>query len=90
MSTKETIEQAAEHYAHNWFNMHETNNYKALRDGFIAGVEWEAERRYSEEEVVSIHQDWEVFFNKQDSFNGKDDLTFEEWLKKYKSITKQQ
>jgi phosphodiesterase/alkaline phosphatase D-like protein len=56
MSIKETIEQAAEHYAHNWFNMHETNNYKALRDGFIAGAEWEAERMYSEEEVEIIIQ----------------------------------
>jgi hypothetical protein len=41
---KETIEEAAEHYAHNWFDMHDTNNYKALRNGFIAGVEWKEEQ----------------------------------------------
>jgi hypothetical protein len=35
------VEKAAEHYAHNYFNMHETNSYKELRKGFIAGVEWE-------------------------------------------------
>jgi hypothetical protein len=78
------VEDAAEHYAHNWFNMHDTNNYKSLRDGFIAGAEWQAKRMYSKKEVVSIHQDWELFFNKQDSFNGKDDLTFEEWFEKFK------
>lgn len=27
----------AEHYAHNYFDMHETNNFKALKKGFSAG-----------------------------------------------------
>jgi hypothetical protein len=35
------IEKAAEHYAHNQFNMHETNSYKELKKGFEAGVEWQ-------------------------------------------------
>jgi len=34
------VEKAADNYAHNYFNMHETNSYKELRKGFIAGVEW--------------------------------------------------
>ena len=34
------IDLASEHYAHNFFNMHETNNYKALKQGFKAGVKW--------------------------------------------------
>jgi hypothetical protein len=49
---QQTIEQAAADYAHNWFNMHDTNNYKALRDGFIAGAEEQAKTMYSEEEVL--------------------------------------
>jgi hypothetical protein len=32
------INKEAEEYAHNWFNMHETNNFKALKQGFMAGV----------------------------------------------------
>jgi hypothetical protein len=33
-------EEAANHYAHNQFCMHETNSYKELKRGFIAGVKW--------------------------------------------------
>ena len=38
--TKQQIEEASEYYAHNYFNMHETNSYKELKKGFEAGVEW--------------------------------------------------
>ena len=31
------LNKEAEEYAHNNFEMHETNNYKALKQGFIAG-----------------------------------------------------
>jgi len=31
MKNKETIEEAAKYYAHNYFDMHETNNYAALK-----------------------------------------------------------
>ena len=34
------IEKASEYYAHNYFDMHETNSYKELKRGFEAGVEW--------------------------------------------------
>jgi hypothetical protein len=54
---KETIEQAAKYYAHNYFVMQETNNYKALKQGFEAGAKWQQEqdkKMYSEEEVEII------------------------------------
>jgi hypothetical protein len=50
---QETIEEAAEYYAHNYFDMHETNNYKALKQGFDAGSKWQAERMYSNMEEYS-------------------------------------
>jgi hypothetical protein len=40
----EEIEKEAEHYAHNYFNMHETNNYKALKQGFLACAQWYREQ----------------------------------------------
>jgi hypothetical protein len=43
---QETLEEAAEWYAHNYFEMHETNNYKALKNGFEKGAKWQAERMY--------------------------------------------
>jgi len=36
----EEIEKASEYYAHNYFDMHETNSYKELKRGFEAGVKW--------------------------------------------------
>jgi hypothetical protein len=51
---QETLEEAAKNYAHNYFDMHETNNYKALKNGFEQGAKWQAERMYSEEEVREL------------------------------------
>ena len=51
---KETIEQAAKYYAHNYFVMQETNNYKALKQGFEAGAKWQQEqdkKMYSDKEA---------------------------------------
>jgi hypothetical protein len=48
---QETLEEAAEKYAHNYFNMHETNNYIALKQGYEAGAKEMAERMYTEEDL---------------------------------------
>lgn len=48
---QETLEQAAEHYAHNYFDMHDTNHYKALKQGFRAGSAWQEKRMYSEQQM---------------------------------------
>ena len=34
------IKEASEWYAHNYFDMFETNSYQELKRGFEAGVEW--------------------------------------------------
>ena len=52
MEIKGTIEQSAEYYAHNYFDMHETNNYKALKQGFEAGAKWHAEQ--TKQDVTEI------------------------------------
>jgi hypothetical protein len=58
---KETLEEAIKYYAHNNFDMHNTNNYKALEKGFEAGVKWQQERSYSEEEVKTAFLDgWQL------------------------------
>jgi hypothetical protein len=45
---QETLEEAAINYAHNYFNMHETNNYQSLKQGFKNGAKWQVERMYSD------------------------------------------
>jgi hypothetical protein len=42
ITKEEILEKAAEYYAHNNFEMHETNHYKALKQGFEAGAKWQA------------------------------------------------
>ena len=55
MKKEQTIEQASEYYAHNYFDMHETNNYKALKEGFVNGAKWQQDKnKYSEEEVLAF------------------------------------
>jgi hypothetical protein len=47
------VEKQAEYFAHNQFNMHETNSYQELKRGFESGAEWQAERMYSEEDMTN-------------------------------------
>jgi hypothetical protein len=43
---QETLEKAAINYAHNYFNMHETNNYQALKQGFENGAKSDVAKDY--------------------------------------------
>ena len=79
---RETLEEAAERIIPGV-------NRSFGRDLFIQGAKWQAEQdknKYSEEEVLSIFEEWKIFDENQDSFSGKDDLTFRQWfeLKKKK------
>jgi hypothetical protein len=76
---QETLEEAAEKYAHNYFNMHETNNYIALKQGYEAGAKEMAERMYSEKEVIAIlYQQLKAL-----DFYGID-FKFGDWFEQFK------
>tara|TARA_B110000091_G_C13685804_1_gene419918 strand:+ start:309 stop:533 length:225 start_codon:yes stop_codon:yes gene_type:complete len=51
--TKEELEIASEHYAHNNFEMHETNSYKELKRGFEAGAKYTNQRVIDELENIA-------------------------------------
>jgi hypothetical protein len=70
---QETLEEASEYFAHNNFNMHDTNNYKALKAGFEKGAKWQQERSYNEEDMREAFE-W-----------GVAHVTFEDWIKKFKN-----
>ena len=85
---QETIEEAAERYAHNYFNMHETNNYKALKQGYEAGAKEMAERMYSDEEVYDLLVEWTAY---QNGFPRVDEdeipngfMSFNQWFEQNK------
>jgi hypothetical protein len=80
---EEQFKQASEYYAHNHFNMHETNNYKALKQGFKAGAKWQVERMYSEEEVqVKLYECLGHFAQKHNIIiNGNE---IDQWFNQFK------
>jgi len=75
---KETIEQASEYYAHNYFYMHVTNDYKALKQGFEAGAKWRQEQydnKYSDSDMTN----YALYILHNDVITPK------EWLEKFKN-----
>jgi hypothetical protein len=53
------LETASIEFAHNYFERHETNNYKALKQGFQEGAKWQQEqdkKMYSEEDMINRTQ----------------------------------
>jgi hypothetical protein len=76
---KETLEEAAKYYAHNYFEMQDTNNYKALKQGFEAGAKWQQEKMYSEEDMRKAF--------KSSSLTNMLDVyeSFEEFIEQFKN-----
>jgi len=74
---KETLEEAAENYSEGWG---ENNDEKS----FIAGAKWQAERMYSEEDMIEFAK-W--VFLEVGSNTGKDRTNkelFNEWFEQFK------
>ena len=72
---KETLEEAAVRYTCGWG---ENDDEKA----FIAGAKWQAERMYSEEEVINL-------LNKREDYLGTEPSIFdystnEQWFEQFK------
>jgi hypothetical protein len=53
---QETLEEAAEKFSRQYFSAEEDTSYEeqASLTSFIAGAKWQAERMYSEEEVIGL------------------------------------
>lgn len=82
---KTELEEASKKYAHNYFDMHETNNYKSLLNGFIEGAKWQeknSDKKYSEEEVIYLLSEREINLN---LFNSIFDYQYtKEWFEQFK------
>ena len=70
---QQTIEEAAEYYAHNHFNMHELNHYKALKQGFKACAKWQQEKMY---EIMDAYAN---------DVMGGCNLMAKEWFEQFKN-----
>lgn len=87
MKKEQTIEQASEYYAHNYFDMHETNNYQALKQGFINGAKWQQkqdENLYSEEDLREAFRQGELNINYSEMYGLDSELTEQQWFEQFK------
>ena len=82
---KETIEEAAENYTEFWLQ----NKGLLIRDAFIEGAKWQAERMYSEEEpdydkikeaLVEMRKIPMTFSPDERMYSEEDMKQFAEWL----------
>ena len=74
MIMTETLEEAAKNYATDLSGTY----YEELDNSFKAGVKWQQERSYSEEEV------WKLVNKLNQTLNIGSDLTLEEWFEQFK------
>jgi hypothetical protein len=77
-SKKETLEEAAEHHWKMQYLMalDESIKHYVIQD-FIAGAKWQAERMYSEEELLDAFEAGMMFI-------GEDKGSFREWFEQFK------
>ena len=70
----ETLEEAAKNYATDMSGTY----YEELDNSFKAGVKWQQETSYSDEEV------WKLVNKLNQTLNIGSDLTLEEWFEQFK------
>jgi len=81
MIMTEILEEAAKNYAiDNSLIGYELMPYK----GFISGAKWQAERMYSEEEVLNLLISKEENTKDSTKYNGVEYITPEEWFEQFK------
>jgi hypothetical protein len=63
--TQETLEEAASRLLYSKYPYHPPRDSGYWKDMFISGAKWQAERMYSEEEVLNL---WKVYIKLNDGF----------------------
>jgi hypothetical protein len=81
---KETLEEAAENYSRITLNKNGLMSDKQV-NGFIAGAKWQAERMYSEEEVLE-HLNHLIMMKSSelDKFTDDQEMVTMKWFEKFK------
>ena len=79
---KETLEEAAERLFPIKGEYFDKEFYMVRRIAFIEGAKWQAERMYSEEEVLELIKNREDYMDSED--NILDYQTIKEWFEQFK------
>jgi hypothetical protein len=80
------MEQAAEDYADKW---NDSQNQFKLSSCFIAGVLWQGQQSYTEEQVISLLDRFGDHIDEwySNGFNTESETT-ERWFNKHKNVIK--
>lgn len=83
MDSKETLEEAIEKYIQSkeWLN---EGADKWIHNIFIKGVDWQAERMYSENDLRQAFKDGQNNASFSDMHGFTRDLTEEQWFEQFK------
>jgi hypothetical protein len=83
---EETIEEAAERLFNNFQKENPIISKKDIRPfklGFIKGTKWQAERMYSEEDMINFHK-WAYQKNRIEESDKTTKELLKEWFEPYK------
>ena len=75
---KETIEEAA----NNWIK--NTSEFLSVKNGFIEGAKWQAEKMYSEEDLREEFRQGQDNMEYSDTYGFDSKLTEQEWFEQFK------
>ena len=75
---KETLEEAA----NNWIK--NTSEFLSVKNGFIEGAKWQAERMYSEEDLREAFRQGQDNMDYSDTYGWDSKLTEQEWFEQFK------
>ena len=94
MTQKETLEEVAERYGKQVLDERKSKNLSVDEEiwlsggsivGFIDGAKWQAERMYSEEDMISFaHFYFQKEFNSTMQTSKSTDEIFKEWFEQFK------
>jgi hypothetical protein len=79
---QETLEEAAERFAETYFNKNETS-MRTSTLSFKDGAKWQAERMYSEEDMINFHK-WAYQKNRIEESDKTTKELLKEWFEQFK------
>ena len=82
MKKQETLEEVAEKYSKEKFFSDQETQIKIGKEGFIAGAKWQAERMYSEDDIINALHSVELKDNRNYS---KIYVGMKEWFEQFKN-----
>jgi hypothetical protein len=93
-NNQETLEEAAEKYANDWEEIHSELDYvnitpiEVSKIDFVHGAKWQAERMYSEEDMIDLVEQLKDYTKESHTILGHDKRDAKEFVNIFKKLKK--